>query len=351
VIGTPPARTLLLLGVDTEASMAGVRPLPPEAMVYGRVGGGVWGIERIMDCCEARGVRATFFVDTVEALHYGEAEVRGWCSTVLERGHDVQLHLHPVWLGGAFAHKPLTSYGWEEQRAALAKGIELFRVVCGHEPLVHRAGGLWANADTLRALAAVGIGIDASVAPGYHDYDLGEGVAAPNVPRRLGGLVEVPVTAFAQMRLGGWSLMRNFDVNADSQAELRVVVARAAAEGVAAVSLLMHSFSFIGRNRESTEFRPEPGEARKFEAFLDWVAARGDVEVVTFCELAARLDAEPALLDGPDFAPTAGVVRTYGRSWERFHTGWKSKALALGLPLAAAGLAALLVASIWWLAS
>jgi len=138
------------------------------------------------------------------------------------------------------------------------------------------------------------------------------------------------VTTFRQMRLGSWSLRRNFDINADSLAELRYVVSRAAAEGVAAVTLLMHSFSFIGRNGDSTAFWPEPGEARKFEAFLDWVAAREDVEVVTFRELAERLKAEPSLLDGPDFAPTAGVLRTYGRSWARFHTGWKSKAFALG---------------------
>lgn len=344
---TPSARTLVLLGVDTEASMVGLRPLPPEAMVYGRLDGGVWGIERVMDICEAHGVRATFFVDTVEALHYGQEEVRRWAATALERGHDVQLHLHPVWLGGAFRHKPLTSYGQEAQREALARGVELFRAACGHEPLVHRAGGLWANADTLRAVAAVGIGMDASVALGYHHYDLG--VEPANVPRRLGRLVEVPVTTFAQMRLGPWRLMRNFDLNADSLAELRFVVDRAVAEGVAAVSLLMHSFSFVGRNRGSTAFWPEPGEARKFEAFLDSVAGRGDVEVVTFAELAGRVAAEPGLLDGPGFAPTAGVVRAYGRSWERFHTGWKSKAFALGLPVAAAGAAALVLAGLWWL--
>ena len=345
------ARTLLLLGVDTEASMVGLRPLAPEAMVYGRVGGGVWGIERIMDACEAHGVRATFFVDALEALHYGDDEVRRWCATALERGHDVQLHVHPIWLGGAFVHKPLTRYGYDRQREALARAAERLERLSGSAPRVHRSGGLWANADTLRAVGSAGMAVDASVAPGYHAYALGGGVAVPTVPRRLGGVAEVPVTSFAQVRLGPWALPRNFDINADSPAELRFVVDRAAAAGAAAISLLMHSFSFIGRNRGSTAFWPEPGEARKFDLFLDAVAARGDVEVVTFGELAARLEAEPALLDGPDFAPTAGVLRTYGRSWARFHTGWRSKAFALGLPLAAAGAAALLVASIWWLIS
>ena len=57
--------TLLLLTVDTESSMVGTTPLPTEQMVYGRVDGETWGIERIMDCCDARGVKATFFVSTL----------------------------------------------------------------------------------------------------------------------------------------------------------------------------------------------------------------------------------------------------------------------------------------------
>jgi len=342
--------TLLLLTVDTEASLVGLRPLPAEPMVWGKVGGGVYGIERIMDCCEARGMAATFFVSALEALHYGDDHVRRICATALERGHDAQLHVHPIWLPSAKARKALTDYSLDEQVDAIGLAAEVFRRMCDGALVAHRAGGLWLNADSLRALEAAGIPIDASLGVGCHDYDLG-GAAVANVPRRLGGLAEVPVTTFAQMRFGAWSLVRAFDINADSLAELRFVVDRAAAEGVTAISLLMHSFSFIGRNRESTDFWPEEGEVRKFERFLDCVAARDDVEVVTFRELAARLEVEPALLDGPDFAPTAGVVRTYGRSWARFHTGWKSKAFALGLPLAAAGLAALIVASIWWLVS
>jgi MoaA/NifB/PqqE/SkfB family radical SAM enzyme len=143
--------------------------------------------------------------------------------------------------------------------------------------------------------------------------------------------------------------MRNFDINADSLAELCFVVDRAASEGVAAVSVLMHSFSFVGRNRDSTRFWPAPKELHKFERFLEHVAGRADVEVVTFRELADRLRARPELLDGPDFAPTAGLVRTYCRSWERFDVGWKNKALALGLPVAALGLAALVIGILRWL--
>jgi hypothetical protein len=342
-------KTLVLIGVDTEASMAGLRPLPMEAMVYGRLEGGVYGIERIMDVCEALAVHATFFVDVLEALHYGDDAWRAVCGTVLERGHDVQLHVHPIWLGGEFTEKALAQYDLARQREAVQRAVAKFHELTDSDPLAHRAGGLWANADTLRAVADASIPLDASVAPGYHDYDLGPGLSAPNVPRALGSVVEVPVTTFAQLRFCGWQLRRNVDINADSLAELRCVLDRAVAGGVTAVSLLMHSFSFIGRNADSTRFWPEPGEIRKFESFLEHVAARDDVEVVTFREFAERLETQPELLDGPAFHPTTGLLRTYARSWERFHTGWKSRAFAVGLPVVAAGVLAGLASLVWWM--
>ena len=160
----PRRRTLLLLTVDTESTMAGVQPLPPEAMVYGRLAAGVYGIERIMDCCEARGLRTTFFLSTLEALHHGEDHVRRMAATVLDRGHDAQLHLHPNWWRGDFARKRLTDYSLDEQRTVLAEAVAAYRRACGTEPLAHRAGGLWLNHDTLRALAEAGIPLDASVA-------------------------------------------------------------------------------------------------------------------------------------------------------------------------------------------
>jgi len=344
-------KTLLLLTVDTESSMAGTTPLPPGQMVYGRVDGEAWGIERIMDCCDARGVKATFFVSTLEEVYHGEDHVRRMCSTILERGHDAQVHLHPNWWRDDFARKRLTDYSLDEQREVVRLAREAYIRACGAEPVAHRAGGLLVNADSLRALAENGIGIDASVAPGYHPYDLGDGVAEPTVPRRIGGVAEVPVTTFTQLRLGNWAPGRNFDINADSLAELKFVVDRAAAQGVAAVSVLMHSFSFVGRAPDGSRFWPAPHELRKFERFLVHAVAHDGIEVVTFRELAGRLAADPGLLDGPEFRATSGLARTYCRSWERFGTGWKSKAFALGLPLAAAGLAAALLGAVCWLAS
>lgn len=345
------SKTLLLLSVDTESSMAGVRPLPSEVMVWGRVAGGSWGIERLMDCFDARGMKATFFVSTLEELHHGPEHVRRICAAILARGHDPQLHLHPNWWRGDFARKRLTDYSLDEQRELVRLAADAYRRACGAQPVAHRAGGLLVNADTLRALSENGVPIDASVALGHIPYELGEGVAPPTVPRRIGPIVEVPVTTFVQVRLGPWAPRRHFDLNADSLAELKLVVDRAAAAGVAAICLLMHSFSLLGRSPEGTEFWPAEHECRKLERFLDYVAGRGDVEAVTFRELARRLEADPALLAGPELEVTSGLWRTWRRACQRADAGWRSRAFALGLPLGLAALAALLAGVVWWLIS
>ncbi|MBM4031720.1 MAG: hypothetical protein FJ291_08050, partial [Planctomycetes bacterium] len=305
--------------------MAGLRPLPPEAMVWGRVAGGTWGIERLMDVFDARGMKATFFVSTLEELHHGPEHVRQVCSAILARGHDAQLHLHPNWWKGDFARKRLTDYSLAEQTELVGLAKEAYRRACGAEPLAHRAGGLLMNADTLSALEANAMPLDASgIGKSEIRNPKSEILRVPNAPRRLGPIIEVPVTTFAQLPLG--ALRRHFDLKADSLSELKFVADRAVVGGVTAVCLLMHSFSLLGRNREGTDFWPAEAECRKLERFLDYVRGRDDVEAVTFSEFARRIEARPELLDGPELEATAGVVRTWQRSCDHFRTGWKSKA-------------------------
>ena len=87
----------ILLTVDTEASMHAGKPLPVSKMVYGEVNGDFYGISRIMSICDKYGFKATFFVSVLEYLHYGQDEIKKIYETIHERGHDVQLHIHPNW--------------------------------------------------------------------------------------------------------------------------------------------------------------------------------------------------------------------------------------------------------------
>jgi hypothetical protein len=50
-----------------------------------------------MDILEEHGLRGTFFVETFAGAVVGEAPLREAYAEIAARGHDVQLHLHPVY--------------------------------------------------------------------------------------------------------------------------------------------------------------------------------------------------------------------------------------------------------------
>ena len=88
--------------VDTETSLGGAwrnpdwTPLPLDLTVFGRYGSRYYGIPLIMDILEEHGFRATFFIEVFCSYLIGHEDVAKVFRTVRERGHDPQLHLHPV---------------------------------------------------------------------------------------------------------------------------------------------------------------------------------------------------------------------------------------------------------------
>ena len=68
---------------------------------------GAVGIFHQMDVLDENGLKGVFFVDPMPALVWGVAAIADVVGPVVERGHDVQLHLHPEWLAIAGDTNPL----------------------------------------------------------------------------------------------------------------------------------------------------------------------------------------------------------------------------------------------------
>src|SRR3546814_8894803 len=90
-------------------------------------------------------------------------------ATILARGQEVQLHLHPNWAGakagdGGAAHARLemVEYSAHEQRDLIAGAIDLLKAAGAPHPIAFRAGSYGANDETLAALAALGFVYDSS---------------------------------------------------------------------------------------------------------------------------------------------------------------------------------------------
>src|SRR5260370_36165628 len=88
--------------VDTECSVGGgwenprQKPVQPERAILGKIGSEYYGIPRIMDILEKYDLRGTFFVEVFAGLNGMQEELARACAQIVQRGHDVELHLHPI---------------------------------------------------------------------------------------------------------------------------------------------------------------------------------------------------------------------------------------------------------------
>jgi peptidoglycan/xylan/chitin deacetylase (PgdA/CDA1 family) len=199
----------------------------------------------------AHGLKACFFVDPMPALVHGPDPVRRMIEPIRAAGQEVQLHLHPFWahLGEAERSgttRELSAYGYEEQLDLIRRARDLIVEAGAPHPIAFRAGSYAANADTLRALAALGFRYDSSHNGCYHP----EPSAVPLDPACVApveaapGLIEVPVS---QIDEGGGRL-RHLQLCAVSSDELTAALTHAAQRRHPVATIVSHSFELATRN-------------------------------------------------------------------------------------------------------
>jgi len=201
---------------------------------------------RLMDLYERLGIRSTFNVEVMQQLAFeryaqGDAEFRAerdaWKDSVammIARGFDVQLHLHPQWLGAERVDGwwrlgtrwNLADYSISELRQMIKAAIDYLRPIIAPHTLVSFRAGSWGIGPPSRALFEVllenGISLDTSVVNGSY-YD-GEGIKldytnldSPNLAyrpelddgRRIArgtggdGIIEIPTQSVRRSELFG----------------------------------------------------------------------------------------------------------------------------------------------------
>jgi len=88
--------------VDTECSLGGAwenpnwKPVGAERAILGRIGREQYGIPLIMDILEEHDLRGTFFTEVFARDVVDQSELDEAYTAIQKRGHDAQLHLHPV---------------------------------------------------------------------------------------------------------------------------------------------------------------------------------------------------------------------------------------------------------------
>jgi peptidoglycan/xylan/chitin deacetylase (PgdA/CDA1 family) len=308
--------TRVLITVDTEYSAAYFemgRRANFDISVLGRTAEGTSGLPYQLDVLDRYGLKAVFFVDPMPALIWGDEAISDVTRMILDRGHDVQLHLHTEWLALAGKANPLgrrtgtniKDFSLDDQRTLISVAADLLMAAGAPRPVAFRAGNYGANDDTLRALAELGIAYDSSFCPGIAR----SGCAVELQPDQIEpiahcGITEVPIGAIAGFR----GSRRHAQVTALSAAEMIEAIRFARDERHACFTLVLHSFELVSRDGTRTNHIVR----RRFE---------------TLCERLARLQGVRTATYAHD--PPTPVAQAPGRTRSRrlphsvLRTGWR----------------------------
>ena len=264
--------TRILLTIDTELvwrhHAAGLGWEENFSRSYQAAGVGVPYQLRVL---KEHGLKACFFVDPMPALAFGLDPVRRMVEPILAAGQEVQLHLHPFWADLDQAERQgrpfeLTGYRFDEQLDLLRRARDLLVAAGAPQPIAFRAGSYAANADTLRALAALGLRYDSSHNGTHHPWPS----ALPLPPTLVSptptpeGVTEVPVGQLAE----GDGKLRHLQICAVSFRELRSALLEAQRREHPLVTIVSHSFELASRDG----LRPNDVLRRRFDRLCRFLA-------------------------------------------------------------------------------
>ncbi|MEG0822605.1 MAG: hypothetical protein RR412_12920 [Burkholderiaceae bacterium] len=234
-------------------------PAAFERYVYGRTPRGDFGLPYQLRLLDQHGIKACFFVEPLFALRFGESFLREIVAMIQSAGQEVQLHLHPEWvdeitpspLPARGAKRPLLrQFDREDQQRLIAIGKRLLEEAGVERVEAFRAGSFGFNADTLSALAANGIGIDASYNATMHGPDSGVAVGQTLLsPITVDGVIELPMSIYRD----GLGRLRHVQLSATSWPEMESLLWQASDQEWPAFVILSHNFELLNRARSAPD--------------------------------------------------------------------------------------------------
>lgn len=303
----------VFLTIDTEFSIGGAFQAPLSVQpigaqnVLGSVAGRSEGLDCLLDTFAAHDIRATFFVEALQTAYFGDAPMGEIVQRIGSAGHDMQLHLHPVWT--YFDHPQ-----WQQQLAQvqpnddlhgrsvaqlvqwMQRGIDTFARWGLPAPVALRTGNLMVDRNVYRAMAQVGLKVASNIA---------RAVFEPVEPQlrfnagihRIEGVVELPVLTYADLRLGARTHRKALTITGSSSAETRCLLNRAHDAGAASVVLLTHCHEFVKGDMRSS-LVPDRVNQRRLDDICRFLRDNTDrFEVTTMDCMAALSSREESTSD------------------------------------------------------
>ncbi len=345
-----PHMTYFLVTVDVETPSPynmGDFPLPQQINAKIRKEG--VGISRMMDIADEYNVLITFFFNVYEYPAFSKDAIKEVVQTISRRGHDVQLHTHPLLIDEK-GRPYMYEYGLNEQIDIVKQGRELLREWTGKYPLAHRAGTYAANDNTLLALIENGIFLDSSYRYKYPLCHLREEEFRTNALTQKGLLLEVPVTVFYGdestslfgYKLPGHKKLKKFDIDSCDLDLLKIVTTKLYENKMNTITLFMHSWSFVRKWSANPEERvSDTDDINDFREILRFVRNHPGIQPISTSDFWEKWKNGGIVVEKKDFVPetvmSVGLI-TYARRCLRIHRGnylyWVAGLVGCGFALA-----------------
>lgn len=295
-------RLRFIFTIDTEISMGGaardpsLTPVGPRRRIWADTEEGLFGITRFMDLLEDQGHRAVFFFEPVARAVVGAEELERAAQAIADRGHDVELHVHPEFemdlesVQRGESRSPPASlhlHSIDEQRRYIRESADVLERWTGRRPIAFRAGGYSASEETLAALASEGIPIDSS----YNAWAVDHGMCGMKSSPRindvafLDGTLEVPVTNLvARGPRGGLKPLELSSLNAS---EMIAVLDQLWESGARVACSVTHSFRLVrALDVQYRDVRADAFNLHRLRVLSRHLAANRDrFEVCTYRDL------------------------------------------------------------------
>lgn len=302
----------VIVTVDTEGH---VGTDPVQHLIYGETADGRYGIEYIMDIFDEVHAKVLFFVDFAEAWDYGRSKIENVIHTIIDRGHDVGVHIHPDHMADK-NRMFLWQYTREEQYEIIEKCTNLYVDIVGKPPRSFRAGKYGANRDTLDILCELGYQYDFSEF--YHQkWCAINPPITVNAPYRYQSLVEFPVSMHRSIHIGAFSREDKIDVEQMTIGELRYSleqVCKAPFEMV--TTLFLHSFSMLSWYETPDQPRKDLHKIEKVKRAAKYISEKEDLKFISEDELGkvtvfTDQQAAESQIVWPN--PLRGIIYTYAK--------------------------------------
>lgn len=253
-------KTRVLITIDTEFTIAGAfenEALEPVGSdnVFCPVNGKSQGLDFILQTLDNCGLRACFFVEALNRYYFGDQTMADVAHGICRRGHEIQLHLHPVWyqfrdpqwrvnLSRNPPNDDCATKSKQELTTIIGDGMDIFQRWGLAKPTVLRTGGLRVNEAVYAAMAELTMPMASNI---------GLGVFKPSEPNlqlyggchNIHGVLEFPILSYREAIPGLPPRFKTLTITGSSWSEIRYLLRQARQQQLQTVVILSHPFEFI----------------------------------------------------------------------------------------------------------